>query len=99
MKILLSYLKKHRWIVASALLFAAINIGFSLLDPYISGRIFDTVINQHDKLNYHVYLFRALKLVGLAISVAMVSRIAKIFRIILQISSHKKQVQKCMLMV
>jgi len=80
MKILLSYLKKHRWIVASALLFAAINIGFSLLDPYISGRIFDTVINQHDKLNYHVYLFRALKLVGLAISVAMVSRIAKNFQ-------------------
>ena len=80
MKILLSYLKKHRWIVAFALLFAAINIGFSLLDPYISGRIFDTVINQHDKLNYHVYLFRALKLVGLAISVAMVSRIAKNFQ-------------------
>ncbi|WP_158994401.1 ABC transporter ATP-binding protein [Mucilaginibacter sp. L196] len=80
MKILLSYLKKHRWIVASALLFAAINIGFSLLDPYISGRIFDTVINQHNKLDYHVYLSRALKLVGLAIGVAMVSRIAKNFQ-------------------
>ena len=80
MKILLSYLEKHRWIVASALLFAAINIGFSLLDPYISGRIFDTVINQHNKLDYHVYLFRALKLVGLAIGVAMVSRIAKNFQ-------------------
>ncbi len=80
MKILLSYLKKHHWIVASALLFAAINIGFSLLDPYISGRIFDTVINQHNKLDYHVYLFRALKLVGLAIGVAMVSRIAKNFQ-------------------
>jgi len=80
MKILLSYLKKHRWIVAFALLFAAINIGFSLLDPYISGRIFDTVINQHNKLDYHVYLFRALKLVGLAIGVAMVSRIAKNFQ-------------------
>jgi len=62
------------------LLFAAINIGFSLLDPYISGRIFDTVINQHNKLDYHVYLFRALKLVGLAIGVAMVSRIAKNFQ-------------------
>lgn len=62
------------------MLFAAINIGFSLLDPYISGRIFDTVINQHNKLDYHVYLFRALKLVGLAIGVAMVSRIAKNFQ-------------------
>ncbi|MCC8425395.1 ABC transporter ATP-binding protein [Mucilaginibacter sp. UR6-11] len=80
MKILLSYLKKHRWVVICALLFAAFNIGFSLLDPYISGRIFDEVINQHNKLDYHVYLFRALKLVGLAIGVAMVSRIAKNFQ-------------------
>ena len=62
------------------MLFAAINIGFSLLDPYISGRIFDTVINQHNKLDYHVYISRALKLVGLAIGVAMVSRIAKNFQ-------------------
>jgi len=80
MKILLSYLKKHRWIVAFALLFAAINIGFSLLDPYISGRIFDTVINQHNKLHYNIYISRALTLVGLAIGVAMVSRIAKNFQ-------------------
>jgi len=80
MKILLSYLKKHRWIVTCALLFAAFNIGFSLLDPYISGRIFDEVINEHNKLDYHVYLSRALKLVGLAIGVAMVSRIAKNFQ-------------------
>jgi len=80
MKILLSYLKKHRWIVTCALLFAAFNIGFSLLDPYISGRIFDEVINQHNKLDYHVYLSRALTLVGLAIGVAMVSRIAKNFQ-------------------
>jgi ATP-binding cassette subfamily B protein len=80
MKILLSYLKNYRWVVICALLFAALNIGFSLLDPYISGRIFDEVINQHNKLDYHVYLFRALKLVGLAIGVAMVSRIAKNFQ-------------------
>ncbi|MDB5115727.1 MAG: transporter ATP-binding protein [Mucilaginibacter sp.] len=66
--------------VTCALLFAAFNIGFSLLDPYISGRIFDEVINQHNKLDYHVYLSRALKLVGLAIGVAMISRIAKNFQ-------------------
>jgi ATP-binding cassette subfamily B protein len=80
MKILLSYLKKHRWIVVSALLFAGLNIGFSLLDPYISGRIFDTVINKHNSLDYNTYLFRALKLVGLGVAVAMVSRIAKNFQ-------------------
>jgi len=80
MKILLSYLKKHRWIVVSALVFAGLNIGFSLLDPYISGRIFDTVINKHNSLDYNTYLFRALKLVGLGVAVAMVSRIAKNFQ-------------------
>ena len=80
MKILLSYLKKHRWIVISALVFAGLNIGFSLLDPYISGRIFDTVINKHNSLDYNTYLFRALKLVGLGVAVAMVSRIAKNFQ-------------------
>jgi ATP-binding cassette subfamily B protein len=80
MKILLSYLKKHRTVVILALLMAALNIGFSLLDPYISGRIFDGVIGQRGYLLYNDYLFKALKLVGLAIGVAMVSRIAKNFQ-------------------
>jgi ATP-binding cassette subfamily B protein len=80
MNTLLSYLKKHRRVVAFALLMAAFNIGFSLLDPYISGRIFDSVIEQRNKLQYHEYMFNALKLVGLAIGVAMVSRIAKNFQ-------------------
>lgn len=44
MKVLLSYLKEHRWIVALALVLAAFNIGFSLLDPYITGKIVDKYI-------------------------------------------------------
>jgi len=44
MKILLSYLKKHRWVVALALVLAAFNIGFSLLDPFITGSIVDKYI-------------------------------------------------------
>lgn len=80
MKILLSYLKKHRWIVLLALLLAAFNIGFSLLDPYISGRILDLVISKRDKLQFNAYLLSVLKLVGMAIGVAMVSRIAKNFQ-------------------
>ncbi len=44
MKILLSYLKKHRWVVAQALVLAAFNIGFSLLDPFITGSIVDKYI-------------------------------------------------------
>jgi ATP-binding cassette subfamily B protein len=80
MKILLSYLKNYRLTVIFALLLAGLNIGFSLLDPYISGRILDQVIGNRDKYQYHDYLMAALKLVGMAIGVAMVSRIAKNFQ-------------------
>ena len=44
MKILLSYLSKYRWVVVLALFLAAINIGFSLLDPFITGSIVDKYI-------------------------------------------------------
>jgi ATP-binding cassette subfamily B protein len=80
MNVLLSYLKKHKWVVVIALFLAATNIGFSLLDPYITGRIVDKVIEQRDKLQYNEYINTVLKLIGLAIGVAMVSRIAKNFQ-------------------
>lgn len=80
MGLLLDYLKKHKWVVALALLLAGINIGFSLLDPYITGRILDRFINQKDKLTYSQYLWGSLGLIGLAIGAAMVSRIAKNFQ-------------------
>ena len=80
MNVLISYLKKHKWVVITALFLAATNIGFSLLDPYITGRIVDRVIEQRDKLQYNEYISTVLKLIGLAIGVAMVSRIAKNFQ-------------------
>jgi ATP-binding cassette subfamily B protein len=80
MNVLISYLKKHRWIVVFALFLAAMNIGFSLLDPWITGRIVDRVIEQRGTLHYDEYLNKVLMLVGAAIGVAMVSRIAKNFQ-------------------
>lgn len=80
MKILLSYLSKHRWVVALALLMAALNIGFSLLDPYITGRIVDGVIEKRSILAYDQYVHNIIVLVSMAIGVAMVSRIAKNFQ-------------------
>ncbi|MDO3643815.1 MAG: ABC transporter ATP-binding protein [Mucilaginibacter sp.] len=80
MKILLSYLSKHRWVVALALLMAALNIGFSLLDPYITGRIVDEVIEKRATLEYSTYVHNIIVLVSMAIGVAMVSRIAKNFQ-------------------
>jgi len=82
MKTLISYLKQHQWIVALALGLAAINIGFSLLDPLITKNIMDKYIVPVDKLphTFDERLYGSLALVGLAIGAAMVSRIAKNFQ-------------------
>src|SRR5437879_456118 len=80
MNVLLSYLSKHKWVVVFALFLAATNIGFSLLDPYITGRIVDGAIERRNSINYDEYLHYILKMVGYAIGVAMVSRIAKNFQ-------------------
>jgi ATP-binding cassette subfamily B protein len=40
-KILLHYLKPYKWLVAFALLLAAINQSFSLMDPYFGGKLLD----------------------------------------------------------
>lgn len=39
MKILLKYLKPYKWLVGLVLLLAAVNIGFSLIDPIIFGKL------------------------------------------------------------
>jgi ATP-binding cassette subfamily B protein len=82
MKVLLSYLKAHRWVVALALVLAAFNIGFSLLDPYITRSIFDKYVVpvDHKSYDFHTRFYGSLGLVGLAIGAAMVSRIAKNFQ-------------------
>ncbi len=82
MNLLLQYLKAHKWIVALALFLAAMNIGFSLMDPAITGKLMDRYITkahlyQSDK---SAYIRGVLELIGYAIGVAMVSRIAKNFQ-------------------
>ncbi|QIL39739.1 ABC transporter ATP-binding protein [Pedobacter sp. HDW13] len=80
MGLLLNYLKSHKWIVALALLLAGLNIGFSLMDPLITGKILDRFINKKNTLTYAEYLWGSVGLIGLAIGAAMVSRIAKNFQ-------------------
>jgi len=41
MKILLKYLRPYRWLVMFALVLAAINQSFSMLDPYFFGKVLD----------------------------------------------------------
>ena len=82
MKVLLSYLKEYRWVVVLALVLAGFNIGFSLLDPYITRTIFDKYVVpvDHTTYTFDQRFYGALGLVGLAIGAAMVSRIAKNFQ-------------------
>ena len=80
MKLLIKYLGRHKGVVILALFLAAINQGFSLLDPYITGRIVDGFIEKKDHLDRAFYISGVLKWVGLGIGAAMVSRIAKNFQ-------------------
>jgi len=80
MNLLIQYLKNYKWVVGLALLLAAFNIGFSLLDPYITGRIVDSFIEKKDVLNRDEFVWGVLGLVGMGVGAAMVSRIAKNFQ-------------------
>jgi ATP-binding cassette subfamily B protein len=80
MNLLIQYLKNYKWVVFLALLLAAINIAFSLLDPYITGRIVDRFIEKKDILNRNEFIYGVLGLVGMSVGAAMVSRIAKNFQ-------------------
>ncbi len=46
MKILLQYLKPYKWLVVLTLSLAAINIGFSLVDPILLGKLIN-LANSH----------------------------------------------------
>ena len=66
--------------VVLALVLAAVNIGFSLLDPYIVGKIVDRFIERKAEYTRNEFIWGVLGLVGLGVGAAMVSRIAKNFQ-------------------
>lgn len=93
MKILLHYLKPYKWLVALSLLLASVNQVFSLLDPLIFGMIIDQFANHPHVFKNTIdgkiiettrsegeFIRGVLWLLFLAVSVAMVSRIAKAFQ-------------------
>lgn len=88
MKILLKYLKPHKWLVILVLGLAAINIGFSLVDPILFGKLIN-LANAHTNQTFNPdRFFNSFSweqpgvwfLVLASITVAMVSRIAKNFQ-------------------
>src|ERR1700712_1523965 len=46
MKILIKYLQPHKWLVILTLVLAAINIGFSLIDPILLGKMVNLANEQ-----------------------------------------------------
>ncbi len=82
MKILLSYLKEHWKLVILALVLAAINQIFSLLDPYIGGKMINRFgVHTADYVGMQSQFVHDISFYLLAaIGVAMVSRIAKNFQ-------------------
>lgn len=96
MKILVRYLKPYKWLVVLTLLLAAINTGFSLMDPIIFGKL----VRLATDFKYHPDIYNnkqnfwesdyfwsfstkypgAIFLLLCSIGVAMISRIAKNFQ-------------------
>lgn len=77
MKLLLHYLSRYRWQVVLALALAAINQTFSLLDPYIFGKLIDKYANRAKDFTEPEFMKGVLLMLSAIVGVAMVSRIAK----------------------
>lgn len=90
MKILVKYLQPYRLQLALAMLLAAVNQIFSLLDPTIFGKIIDFLNTSgvvgvkgfisKPSIDEHQFFMEMASLLGMSIGVAMVSRIAKSFQ-------------------
>jgi ATP-binding cassette, subfamily B, bacterial len=72
MNLLWSYLKQYWKLLALALVLAAINQVFSLLDPLIFRHVIDEYAMRFDQLEAEAFYRGVLKLLGAAIGVAFV---------------------------
>ncbi len=80
MDLLWSYLKNYKWLVFLALVLAAINQGFSMLNPLIVQTIVDRYLTAKPLLTWINAFPHILKWIGLSMGFAMISRIAKNFQ-------------------
>ncbi len=80
MNILFRYLKHYKWLLVLALVLAAINQGFSLLDPQVFRLIIDRYATNLTALDGTTFVRGVLGLLGLSVLVALISRIAKNFQ-------------------
>jgi ATP-binding cassette, subfamily B, bacterial len=80
MTLLLHYLRKHWPLVCLALLLAAVNQIFSLLDPYIFRYIIDNYATKFHQYTNVQFIRGVSLLLSAAVGVAFVSRVAKNFQ-------------------
>ncbi len=88
MKILIGYLKPHKWLVSLTLLLASVNVGFSLIDPILLGKLINLAGNHRHVAYSDDRFFNSFSwnqpgvwfILVCSISVAMISRIAKNFQ-------------------
>jgi ATP-binding cassette subfamily B protein len=80
MKLLYAYLRKYWGLVALALGLAAINQVFSLLDPFILRYVIDRYATKFQEYTTGEFFRGVSLLLGAAMGVALVSRIAKNFQ-------------------
>jgi len=80
MKLLFSYLKQYWRLLALALVLAAINQIFSLLDPLIFRHVIDEYATQFKKYTSAEFFKGVALLLAAAVGVAFVSRVAKNFQ-------------------
>src|SRR5262244_1259649 len=80
MQLLYSYLRKYRGLVVVALALAAINQTFSLLDPLILRYVIDRYATKFQEYSTGEFFRGVSLLLGAAVGVAFVSRVAKNFQ-------------------
>ena len=80
MKLLLSYLRNYQSLVALALVLATINQVFSLLDPLIFRHVIDEYATRFQEYSTGEFFRGVSLLLGAAVGVAFVSRVAKNFQ-------------------
>jgi hypothetical protein len=80
MRLLLRYLRGYWSLVVFALVLAAINQIFSLLDPLIFRHIIDDYATKYKEYTNAQFFRGVVGLLGMAVGVAFVSRVAKNFQ-------------------
>src|SRR5687767_3966442 len=80
MKILFAYLRNYKALVALALVLATINQVFSLLDPLILRHVIDEYATRFQEYSTGEFFRGVSLLLGAAVGVAFVSRVAKNFQ-------------------